>query len=82
MASAHPGEAAAFVPVLHLQETPQALGPVPGKNGSCPVWPHPQDGNRTLERGRCRGPQLHDDQSVEGGLHLSGIVVMNLGADG
>lgn len=34
------------------------------------------------KRGRCRDPQMHVDQEVEGSLHLSRIILMNLEAHG
>lgn len=35
--------------------------------------------NRSPETGRCRRPQMLVDEVVDGGLHLSGIILRNLG---
>ena len=53
-----------------------------GRSGPRPPELHLCGGNRSPERGRCRGTQMQDDVVVDHSFHLSEIILTNLGAHG
>lgn len=76
-------EAAASLPPLHFQRSwsPHASPlQIHGENDSRPPEPHHHGGKRSLETGRCGIMADTCFQAVDGGLHLCGIILMNLGA--
>lgn len=57
--------------------------PTHGRNGPCPPEPHYHMVEMETQRDiGIRGQQIHVDQAVDGGLHLSSIILMNLGVHG
>lgn len=82
-------EGAAAALVLHLQEKLSALQPLLSQpQKKCPL-PHPPPPSHILaveiEAKRevgVGGPQMHVDHEVVGNLHLSVIILTNLGAHG
>lgn len=79
------GDAVAAALVLSFQETLSALvlllGQLLGK-GAHALWSHIVLVEIKAQRGRCRRLWVHVDQVVDGGLHLGGLILRNLGARG
>ena len=71
--------------VLSFQETLSTLvlllGQFLGK-GAHALWSHIVLVEIKTQRGRCRRLRVHVDQVVDGGLHLGGLILRNLGARG